>query len=60
MMITDLYGNKIEVADLRLAMMQADDFRHYSTIDPEHFEFFRKQQVYWEDIYQKLAGLSED
>lgn len=58
--ITDLYGNEIQIVDLNLALMQADDFRHYSTSDPKQSEFFRKQQLYWEDVYQKLAKLTEN
>lgn len=54
MTILDLNGSEIQVADLNLALIQADDFRNYSTSQPENLEFFRKQQAYWEDIYQKL------
>jgi hypothetical protein len=57
--IIDLEGKEIEITDLNLALMQADDFRHYSTIDPGQAEFCRKQQVYWEDIYQKIARFAE-
>jgi hypothetical protein len=57
--IIDLEGKEIEVTDLKLALMQADDFRHYSTIDPGQVEFCLKQQLYWEGIYQKLARLAD-
>lgn len=60
MTIVDLNGKEIQITDLHLALMQADDFRHYSTTDPKQSEFFRKQQLYWEDIYQKLARLTEN
>jgi len=57
MTILDINGAEIQIADLSLAIMQADDFRHYSTTQPENLDFFRKQQAYWEDIYQKLILL---
>lgn len=60
MTIIDLGGKEIQITDLNLARMQADDFRHYSTIDTNRLEFFREQQAYWEDIYQKLARLTKD
>ena len=59
MKIVDLKGKEIEVEDLRLALMQADDFRHYRLGGAENEDFNRKQQVYWEDIYLKLVGLTE-
>lgn len=34
MKITDIRGKQIEVTDLRLAIAQADSFRHYSHEDP--------------------------
>jgi hypothetical protein len=34
MKITDLDGNKIEVTDLALAILQADDYRHYRFLNP--------------------------
>lgn len=59
MTIADMHGNIIEIADLRLAIMQADDFRHYSTTQPEMLLFCLKQQAYWEDFYQKLLVLQQ-
>jgi hypothetical protein len=55
-----MYGKEIEVTDLSLAMIQADDFRHYATADPGQFDFFQKQQAYWEDVYEKLLLLDQD
>jgi len=57
MEITDLAGNKITVTDLRLAIMQADDFRHYRVENPSaHHEYLT---AYWEDMYQKLIRLND-
>jgi hypothetical protein len=60
MNITDINGKVIEISDLDLAIIQADDFRHYSTIQPGQVEFVLKQQAYWEDIYQKLILFQAD
>lgn len=55
MKITDLEGREIEVTDLQLALLQADDYRHYRVANPsEHHLYVYK---YWEDIYQKLLIL---
>ncbi|WEA00703.1 hypothetical protein [Mucilaginibacter sp. SJ] len=59
MEIIDLHGKKIEVTDLSLAILQADDFRHYQLIGSDKMEFNRKQRVYWEDIYIKLLLLEQ-
>ena len=57
MKITDLDGKVIEVDDLTLAIMQADDYRHYRH-SCEGFELMdERQRTYWEDIYQKLLAL---
>ncbi len=57
MKIIDLNGHEMEITDLQLALMQADDYRHYRTSQPN--ELCRKRQAYWEDIYQKLVKLRE-
>ncbi len=57
MKIKDLDGEEITVSDLDLAIMQADDYRHITTIDPEQLAFAIQRQAYWEDIYQKLLNL---
>lgn len=59
MEIIDLDGQIITVENLQLALLQADDYRHYRHADPGFAEFDAKQQAYWEDIYQKLLSLSE-
>ncbi|WPU94693.1 hypothetical protein SNE25_04060 [Mucilaginibacter sabulilitoris] len=55
MKITDLEGKEIEVTNLTLALMQADDYRHYRVRNPTKNDEFRYR--YWEDIYQKLLNL---
>lgn len=57
--IFDIYGTEIHVTDLTIALLQADDFRHYETSDPAHAAFFERQRVYWEDIYQKILLLEK-
>jgi hypothetical protein len=57
MKIIDLNGLFINVNNLQLAIMQADDYRHLQCFNPEHVAFAEKQRQYWEDIYQKLLYL---
>ena len=59
MKITDTDGKIITVENLQLALMQADDYRHYRHTDPGFSAFDDKQQAYWEDIYQKLLALQQ-
>jgi hypothetical protein len=59
MKIKDVGGKIITVENLQLALLQADDYRHYRHTDPRFAEFDTKQQAYWEDVYQKLLALSE-
>ena len=58
MHITDLDGMKIEVTDLPLALMQADDYRHYRVSDPTSYQLHLYE--YWEDFYQKLLILANE
>lgn len=58
MKIIDLDGNEIEVTDLALALLQADDYRHYRVTKPT--EFHIRLQNYWEDFYQKLVLLDKE
>jgi len=44
MKIIDLDGREIEVTDLALALLQADDYRHYRVTNPT--EFHRHLQNY--------------
>jgi hypothetical protein len=55
--IIDLEGKEIAVTDLSLAILQADDYRHYRHVNPEYAEFDEKQRRFWEDVYQKLLRL---
>ena len=57
MKITDLDGRPIEITDLDLALLQADDYRHYRHNDPAMAAADQRLQAYWEDIYQKLVAL---
>jgi hypothetical protein len=57
MEIIDINGRVIQVTDLKLSLLQADDYRHYRHADPA---FAAKDEVlatYWGDIYQKLLLL---
>jgi hypothetical protein len=55
MKITDLDGQEIEVTDLALAILQADDYRHYRATNPSPMHLHLMD--YWEDFYQKLLQL---
>jgi hypothetical protein len=55
MQITDLDGKNIQVTDIDLAIMQADDYRHYRVTAPTEYQLHL--YAYWEDIYQKLLAL---
>ncbi|RVT98438.1 hypothetical protein EOD41_16745 [Mucilaginibacter limnophilus] len=57
MKIIDINGLYLEIENLQLAIMQADDYRHYEHIDPLHRQADEKLKAYWEDIYQKLLQL---
>lgn len=59
MKITDKDGKIITVENLQLALMQADDYRHYRHTDPGYTAFDDKQQAYWDDLYQKLLTLQQ-
>jgi hypothetical protein len=58
MTITDLDGKKITVTDLKLAILQADDYRHYRVNDPSEYQV--DLYKYWEDVYQKLLLLDTE
>jgi hypothetical protein len=57
MRIIAIDGQEIIVTDLDLAIMQADDYRHYRHTDPAYARSDQKLMDYWEDIYQKLLAL---
>ncbi|MHB8206969.1 hypothetical protein [Mucilaginibacter sp.] len=58
MKITDLDGKDITVTDLALAILQADDYRHYRVSKPS--EYHLHLYDYWEDVYQKTTILDKD
>lgn len=58
MKIIDNNGMPIEVDDLDLALMQADDYRHYRVSEPTENDY--KRYAYWEDLYQKLLNLKKE
>ena len=60
MKIIDLDGKEITVSDLELAIMQADDYRHYRHNDPSFKQLDEGLQAYWEDFYQKLLRLRNE
>jgi len=60
MKIIDLDGKEIEVTDLDLAVMQADDYRHYRHTDPAFVVRDKQLQAYWEDLYQKFWRLKNE
>lgn len=53
MKITDLND-----FDLEIAIIQADDYRHFRHFDPAHQAMDEHLQAYWEDVYQKLLALN--
>ncbi|MDB5131993.1 MAG: hypothetical protein JWR02_1742 [Mucilaginibacter sp.] len=57
MKITDINGFNLEIENLQLAIMQADDYRHYAHLNPKHLSVDERLQTYWEDVYQKLLLL---
>jgi len=60
MHIIDINGKKIEINALALAIMQADDYRHYTLNALGAQGFVGRQKAYWEDIYQQLLLLQKD
>lgn len=58
MSIRDLDGKEIAVTDLAMAIMQADDYRHYRVSKPSGYQLCLYD--YWEDVYQKLLILDKD
>ncbi|MBD1362578.1 hypothetical protein IDJ77_02040 [Mucilaginibacter sp. ZT4R22] len=57
MEITDLKGKAIQVTDLDLAILQADDYRHYRHANPAYAAQDEALQAYWQDVYEKLISL---
>lgn len=57
MKITDQNGKLITIENLDLAILKADDYRHYRHTDPALKKLDECLQAYWEDLYQKLLRL---
>lgn len=57
MNIKDLNGQPIEVTDLDLAIMQADNYRHYRRSAEEFAEADKRLQNYWQHLYEVLVEL---
>lgn len=55
LIVTDIYGHKFEVTDLRAAIIQAEEFKDWS-IDSEP-DYTSERQQYWNDLYEKLLLL---
>jgi len=55
--IIDLNGFELQIDNLQLATMQADDYRHYEHFNPQNQQADEVRKAYWEDIYQKLLTL---
>jgi len=60
MKIIDLHDKKITITDLELAIMQADDYRHYRHADPSFKKLDEGLRTYWENVYQKLLELKNE
>ena len=58
MKLIDLDGEVIGVQNLDLALLHADDFRHYRVTTPTENDL--KRYAYWEDVYQKLLKLKTE
>jgi hypothetical protein len=56
--ITDLNGVGLEIDNLQLAVLQADDYRHYRLSNPTDNDLYLYE--YWEDVYQKLLLLEKE
>ncbi|MBL4674695.1 MAG: hypothetical protein JKY70_00560 [Mucilaginibacter sp.] len=53
-MITDLNAFYLEINDLQLAIMQADDDRHFEHFIPDLIDLAIAKWTYWVDVYQKV------
>jgi hypothetical protein len=60
MTIVDQKGKIITIENLDLAILQADDYRHYWHVDPSFKSLDEGLQAYWEDVYQKLLELRSE
>ena len=60
MTIIDQNGKIITIENLDLAILQADDYRHYRHVDPSCKSLDEGLQAYWEDVYQKLLEVRNE
>jgi hypothetical protein len=60
MTIVDINGKIITVENLDLAILQADDYRHYRHVDSSFKLLDEGLQAYWDDVYQKLLRLKKE
>jgi hypothetical protein len=60
MTIIDQKGKIITIENLDLAILQADDYRHYRHVDTSFKLLDEGLQAYWEDVYQKLLELRSE
>lgn len=58
--ITDLHGSEIKIENLQLAIMQADDNRHYRHLASYFQATDELWQTYWDDVYQKLINIQSE
>ena len=57
--VEDKDGKNITVTNLPEAIQQADYFRHFAHIDKAFKRFDQERQAYWQDLYEKLAKISD-
>ncbi len=51
-------GRDMEVTDLAMPILQADDNHHHRVKQPTEYHLYLYD--YWEDVYQKLLLLDKD
>jgi len=57
--VTDINGFVLTVTDLPDAIAQAGRFREYRHIDKAFSEFDQRQQLYWNDLHERLLNLRQ-
>ena len=57
MKVIDVNGNEITITDSDKAIEQADSFRGFKHEDKSFEKLDEQQNLYWNDIYQKLLKL---
>lgn len=59
MKVTDLNGCPIEITDLDEAIQITEEYKEYRHEDKSFSEFYKRQKVYWADMYEKLKAIKE-